>query len=96
VRTYRTKSGPFAEQPFYRPADFESICVEALKSVDLFPASPSPVRIDRFIEKRFEVRPTYAPLPAGILGFTRFGANRVEEIVISETFDEEGTTSAER
>lgn len=96
MRTYRTKSGPFPEQPFYKPADFESICVEALTSVGLFPASPSPVRIDRFIEKRFKVQPTYTPLPSGVLGFTRFGANGVEEIVISQALDEEGTTSAER
>jgi len=96
MRTYRRKSGPFAEQPFYGLADFESICVEALTSVGLFPASPSPVRIDRFIEKRFKVQPTYAELPTGVLGFTRFGAKGVEEIVISEALDEEGTTSAER
>lgn len=96
MRSYRTKSGPFLEQPFYRPADFESICVEALRSVELFPASPSPVRIDRFIEKRFKVQPRYSPLPPGVLGFTRFGANGVEEIVISQALDEEGTTAAER
>ncbi|WP_026441384.1 ImmA/IrrE family metallo-endopeptidase [Pseudacidobacterium ailaaui] len=96
MRTYRSKSGPFLEQPFYRPADFESICVEALRSVELFPTSPSPVRIDRFIEKRFKVQPTYASLPPGVLGFTRFGANGVEEIVISQALDEEGTATAER
>lgn len=96
MRTYRSNSGPFLEKPFYGPADFESICVEALRSVELFPASPSPVRIDRFIEKRFKVQPTYAPLPLGVLGFTRFGANGVEEIVISQALDEEGTATAER
>jgi hypothetical protein len=96
MRTYRTNSGPFIEKPFFRPADFESICEEALKGVELFPGAPSAVRIDRFIEKRFKVQPTYAPLPAGILGFTRFGADGVEEIVISQALDDEGTTSAER
>lgn len=96
MRTYRARSGPFLEQPFYGPADFESICVEALTRVELFPTSPSPVRIDRFIEKRFKVKPTYAALPAGVLGFTRFDAKGVAEIVISKVFDEEGTTSAER
>jgi hypothetical protein len=96
MRTYRSNSGPFLEKPFYRPADFESICVEALRSVSLLPQSPSPVRIDRFIEKRFKVQPTYAPLPAGLLGFTRFGAKGVEEIVVSQALDEEGTTSADR
>jgi hypothetical protein len=97
MRTYRPRSGgKFAEQPFYSASDFESICVEALTSVELFPASPSPVRIDRFIEKRFKIQPTYAPLPQGVLGFTRFGTRGVEEIVISQTFDEEGTAVAER
>lgn len=96
MKTYRSNSGPFLEKPFYRQADFESICEEALRSVELFPTAPSPVRIDRFIEKRFKIQPTYAPLPAGILGFTRFGAKGVEEIMISQALDEEGTTSAER
>jgi len=96
MKTYRSNSGPFLEKPFYRPADFESICAEALRSVELFPASPAPVRIDRFIEKRFKVQPTYAPLPPGVLGFTRFGANGVEEIVVSQALDEEGTISADR
>jgi hypothetical protein len=96
MKTYRSNSGPFPEKPFYRPADFESICAEALRSVELFPASPAPVRIDRFIEKRFKVQPTYSPLPPGVLGFTRFGANGVEEIVVSQALDEEGTVSADR
>lgn len=96
MRTYRTKSGPFTEQPFYKLDEIESICVEALTSVELFPASPSPVRIDRFIEKRFKVQPSYNALPTGILGFTRFGANGVEEIIVSQALDEEGTTAAER
>lgn len=97
MRTYRPKSGgKFVEQPFYKASDFESICGEALTSVELFPASPSPIRIDRFIEKRFEIQPSYATLPHGVLGFTRFGPKGVEEIVISQVFDEEGSTVAER
>jgi hypothetical protein len=96
MRTYRAKSGPFAKQPFYKLDEIESICVEALTSVELFPVSPSPVRIDRFIEKRFKVQPTYDALPLGILGFTRFGTNGVEEIIVSQALDEEGTTAAER
>ena len=96
MRTYRAKSGPFAEQPFYKLDEIESICMEALTNVELFPVSPAPVRIDRFIEKRFKVQPSYSALPTGILGFTRFGANGVEEIIVSQALDEEGTTAAER
>lgn len=96
MRTYRSKSGPFTEQPFFKSGDIESICREELQKVDLYPPYPAPIRIDRFIEKRFGVRLTYDELPDGLLGFTRFGPNGVEEIVVTATLDDEGTTSAER
>jgi hypothetical protein len=96
MRTYRSQSGPFAEQPFYTLSDIESICVDELTKVDLFPTSPSPIRIDRFIEKRFLIQPTYTPLPPGLLGFTRFGNKGVAEIVITQSLDDEGTKPAER
>src|SRR5262249_7337249 len=54
------------------------------------------IRVDRFIEKRFGVSPRYEELPDGILGFTRFGKGRVEEIVIAKALDEGGTTVSER
>ena len=96
MRTLRAKSGPFAEQPFYKLSDIESICVDALSKVDLFPISPSPIRIDRFIEKRFSIQPRYEELPPGLLGFTLFGSKGVEEIMVSKSFDDEGTKPAER
>lgn len=96
MRTYRAKSGPFAEQPFYRPDEVEAICLDELHKLNLCPATPSPIRIDRFIEKRFGIVPTYEDLPKGLLGFTRFGASGVEEIFVSRAFDDEGTRSAER
>ncbi|HXU21053.1 MAG TPA: hypothetical protein VN788_10765 [Verrucomicrobiae bacterium] len=96
MRTFRPKSGPFAEQPFFEPNEIESICIEALQKVALLPSEPAPIRIDRFIEKRFGVQPGYEELPKGILGFTRFGTKGVEEIVVSKSFDDEGTVVAER
>ncbi len=96
MKTYRSKSGPFAEQPFYEPAEIESICLDELQKINLYPAVPSPVRIDRFVEKRFGVVPTYEDLPSGLLGFTRFGSKGVEEIVVAKALDDEGTQPAER
>jgi hypothetical protein len=95
MKTFRAKSGPFAEQPFFKPEEIEAICMEELQKLGLYPSDPSPIRIDRFLEKRF-VRPTYEDLPNGLLGFTRFGAKGVEEIVITKALDEEGTQPAER
>lgn len=96
MRTYRSKTGPFAEQPFYELTEIESICMQELQKLDLLPSGPAPIRIDRFIEKRFDIQPTYEDLPKGLLGFTRFGAKGVEQIVVAKALDDEGTKPAER
>src|SRR6266849_9353907 len=70
--------------------------LDELQKINLYPAVPSPVRIDRFVEKRFGVVPTYEDLPSGLLGFTRFGSKGVEEIVVAKALDHEGTQPAER
>lgn len=96
MKTYRAKAGPFAEQPFYEPAEVEAICTDELQKLKLYPSDPAPIRIDRFIEKRFSVQPTYDDLPAGLLGFTRFGPKGVAEVVVAKALDSEGTIPAER
>jgi len=96
MKTFRAKGGPFAERPFYEAAEIESICTEELQKVQLYPSDPAPIRIDRFIEKRFSIQPTYEDLPKGLLGLTRFGAKGVAGIVVARALDEEGTVPAER
>lgn len=96
MRTFRAKTGPFSEQPFFEPAEIESICTGELQKFDLYPSDPSPIRVDRFIEKRFGISPTYEDLPNGLLGFTRFSTEGVAEIVVAKALDDEGTIVAER
>ena len=96
MRTYRSKTGPFAEQPFYKPSEIESICTDELQKVNLYPSDPTPIRIDRFIEKRFGIQPSYEDLPHGLLGFTLFGEKGVDRIVVTKSLDDEGTKPAER
>ena len=96
MKTFKSPSGPFVEQPYYTPNDVEAICSDELQKLGFYPSDPSPIRIDRFIEKRFNLQPTYEDLPNGLLGFTRFSAKGVEEIVITTALDEEGTRPAER
>jgi hypothetical protein len=96
MKTFRSSRGPFAEQPYYTTSDIEQICSDELRKCQLYPSAPSPVRIDRFIEKRFKVDPTYEELSAGLLGFTRFGAKGVEEIVIAKALDDDRSKLAER
>ena len=96
MKMWRTQSGPFMERPYYDDSDFESIITDTLRSVDLFPAEPGPIRVDRFIEKRFGIVPRYEDIPDGILGYTSFGSNGPEEVVVSRSLSEEGSRVAER
>jgi len=64
--------------------------------VDLYPAEPQPVRIERFIEKRFGVSPVYEDMPDGVLGFTKFGAKGVEKIAVSSALAGTGDKVSER
>lgn len=96
MRSRRSTSGRFPERPFYTEDEIERICEDALRSVSLLPDSPSPIRIDRFIEKKFGVPPSYENLPDGVLGFTVFSRNGVEGVCVSRALDEEGGRVAER
>lgn len=96
MRTYRAKSGPLREVVFFEPGEIESICADELRGVSLLPTKPEPIRIERFIEKRFRVAPEYVDLPEGVLGCTAFGPKGVERVSISRVLVEAGTRSAER
>jgi hypothetical protein len=96
MRTYRAKSGPFTERPYYKPQEVEQICADELRNVNLFPSQPCPIRIERFIEKRFKITPTYEDLPEGFLGFTEFGSKGVKGIGISKLLTDNENKVSER
>lgn len=96
MKTFRTTTGPLPERPYYEPEEIERICADELRGVDLYPPKPAPIRIERFVEKRFGIHPSYDELPEGVLGFTRFGGRGVEAISVSRTLSEEKTQVAER
>lgn len=84
------RPGQSYKAPYFTPSQIDNMCCDELRGVGLLPNSPEPIRIDRFIEKRFNVSPQYEELPNGVLGFTRFGKNGVKAVVISATLDAEG------
>lgn len=96
MKNFRAKGGPFHERPFYELREIEGICEDALSQVALLPSDPSPIRIERFVEKYFRVTPTYEDLDEGVLGFTEFGLKGVQAIVVARALDEDGTRPAER
>jgi hypothetical protein len=95
MRTFRANCGPFAERPYYPEADIETICTDELSKLKLLPESPEPIRIDRFIERRF-VTPSYEDLGEGILGLTRFSKEGVSAVIVSSRLDAEGSRVSER
>jgi hypothetical protein len=96
MKHVKTRAGPFAERPYYDLAEIDRICAEELYAADLYPSKPDPIRIERFIEKRFRVTPEYQDLGPGVLGFTRFGAKGVEAIIVSRALVDSGRLAAER
>jgi hypothetical protein len=96
MKTFRSRSGGFSERPYYKDEEIESICLSELQTLNLLPGSPAPIRIDRFIEKRFNVSPEYDDLPDGILGLTVFGKKGVEAVIVARALDAEGTKVSER
>ncbi len=96
MKTFRSKSGPFLEQPYFTLNEIERICTDELQKEELYPDHPEHIRIERFIEKRFKVTPRYEDIPAGVLGYTKFGRNGVEAVIISRAIEENKTPSSRR
>lgn len=96
MKTYRSNAGPFAEKPFFKPGVIDNICADELEKVGLYPEKPEPIRIERFIEKRFSVSPSYEVTPAGVLGFTRFGTKGVASITVSSALIDDKSPAAQR
>lgn len=96
MRHVRATKGPFAERPYYSEEEIESLCADELRAQQLLPSKPEPIRIDRFIEKKFQVVAEYEDLGEGILGITEFSATGVRAIVVARSLDEQMTEIAER
>ena len=97
MRKYPAKSGPFEKALYFEQEEIEDVCGTALKSVGLYPDKPEPIRIERFLEKKFGLSPEYEDLPVGIMGYTKFGLDGPEKVVLSASLsDMEGKTSERR
>ena len=96
MRTFPADSGPFLQRYHFAVAEFEAIASQELRSVDLLPDVPEPVRVDRFIEKRFDIVPEYDDLPNGLVGFTRFDLKGPVEVVVARVLADDGDQAAER
>lgn len=96
MRTFPAESGPFLQRYHFGAEEFEVIASQELRSVDLLPDVPAPIRVDRFIEKRFDIVPEYDALPHGLVGFTRFDLKGPVEVVVARDLADDGGQAAER
>lgn len=84
MRHYPTDVGPFTIGLYYEPNEIEEICSNALAETGYLPSDPQPIKIDRFIEKKFNLKQIICEsLPPGWLGYTKFGPAGVEQIYIA-------------
>ena len=88
--------GAFAGRLYLPASRIERLCEDALRSVGLFPDAPSPIRIERFIEKRFGFTPEYAALPVGVLGYTVFEFGSPISLVVDRGLAETDSAVAQR
>ena len=96
MKSIRSK-GQFGTRPYFTDDEMERTATEELRAASLLPSSPEPIRIERFVEKRFGLACVrYEPLEGGILGYTEFGPKGVEAIIVSRALSEEGSRVAER
>lgn len=96
MKHVRAKRGPILKRPFFEMDEIEEICTSELRAAGLFPDLPSPIRIERFIEKRFGVTPEYVSIPDGVLGYTAFSKKGVDSMYISAELDEDKSTGSQR
>ena len=93
-----TPSGPYPFELFFEQGEIERICANVLKDNNLFPSSPQPVRIERFIEKQFPLSTTYYDdIGAGILGGIGFRPDgEVEAVFVSKDLAADSSVVAQR
>src|SRR5438128_11542216 len=97
MKEFRTKDGPFPIQLIYETAEIDTICEDALRQSGQLPASPQPIKIDRFLEKFFEVPVVYDKLDEGAIGCTIFNRQgRVTGFIISSLVEADGDQGGKR
>ena len=96
MRVHSNPGGRFKQARFIKPHEIDDMCVQALAEAGLLPAEPSPIRIDRFIEKHFGCALVYEDVMEGVLGCTLFEKNgAVKAVAVSPGLDD-GTVSGAR
>ncbi len=85
-----------AQSLYFPPGKIEQLCLAELRYAGLLPDQPAPIRIDRYIEKRYRITPDYQPLDPGILGATVFEDGHPVALYVSAALEQESSLVGER
>ena len=97
MKSFPSRDGPFGRRLIYELHEMDQICEDALRKVNLLPTHPEPIRVERFLEKFFEVRVLYDEIEDGVMGCTVFDRRgRVTGFMISPEIESDGAKSSER
>ena len=96
MRVFGNPGGVFRQTIRFEHREIDQMCVDALKAASLLPSDPSPIRIDRFIEKHFSSRVAYEDVDAGVLGCTVFEPSGKIKVVMVSPALADGTTVGRR
>lgn len=92
---------PFTKKVFIPEARIEQVCSHVLVAMGLMPEEPSPIRIDRFIEKHFGIDIEYGDLHSrfgsGVMGACRFDRDgEVSEVIVEVTLEADESKTGQR
>lgn len=97
MKLTRSQFGPYKEKLFFSKEEIDRICCEALAEVGLLPTEPSPIRVDRFVEKKFKSSIEYTDFSDGVLGCTVFDKEgTVKGVGVSASLDDGTQTGGRR
>ena len=83
MKRISTSTGPFPIRLYYPDDEIERICSKALADTGFLPTKLGPIRIDRFIDTKFNVPIIWETLDQGVLGYTEFGPSGVKSVHIT-------------
>jgi len=89
MNQFPSREGPFPIRLHFEATEMDDMCLQALKKNRFLPSSPTPIRIEAFIESYFECTIEYEDLGPEILGCTEFTEKgRVKRVLVSKALAE--------
>lgn len=96
MRIRNVPGSRFGQELYFEKGEIDQICEDELRKAQMLPASPEPIRIERFVEKHFECRLVYEDIADGVLGCTAFKMNGgIALVSVSPSLDD-GTDTGRR